>query len=396
MDDVKVHYNSDKPAQLNALAYAQGTDIHVGTGQEKHLPHEAWHVIQQKQGRVQPTMQMQGVNVNNNAGLEEEADVMGEMSNKIGQKKQKDAISDKNIINNSGNKILQFTGIMIDDTWVNGSREEDLSATLWEIMMNCAFKGGDYKMSHDAYKRYFDAFSTITSPSSYDIAVIDFLKTEMSRCVPLIQDTQPYSEFTDIYREWNPSKKAQTFDTTLGPLNMRHSRHAPFISTNRDQYPGTQVKVDYNDIIEALKKEGVDDSDIANILLIGQTEDLTDPNAIRAAAMLIGIVYVAEQWRKQGAVKVFRAILRLIKSGKMTLSDIPSYYDFVKSAADGREQVIRMWSIMEGKIELDSLEGYEQEIYGEMSPFREGDLESDDEMRALKDSEFKSGRPGMD
>ncbi|MEP5341105.1 MAG: DUF4157 domain-containing protein [Algibacter sp.] len=45
MDDVKVHYNSDKPAQLNAHAYAQGTDIHVASGQEKHVPHEAWHVV---------------------------------------------------------------------------------------------------------------------------------------------------------------------------------------------------------------------------------------------------------------------------------------------------------------------------------------------------------------
>lgn len=78
MDDVNVHYNSDKPAQLNALAYAQGTNIHVAPGQEKHLPHEAWHVVQQKQGRVQPTMQLQGVNVNDNEGLEKEADVMGE------------------------------------------------------------------------------------------------------------------------------------------------------------------------------------------------------------------------------------------------------------------------------------------------------------------------------
>lgn len=50
MDDVKVHYNSDKPAQFQAFAYAQGTDIHIGPGQEKHLPHEAWHVVQQKQG----------------------------------------------------------------------------------------------------------------------------------------------------------------------------------------------------------------------------------------------------------------------------------------------------------------------------------------------------------
>jgi hypothetical protein len=78
MDDVKVHYNSSQPAQLNALAYAQGTNIHIASGQEKHLPHEAWHVVQQKQGRVKPTMQMkQGIPVNDDAGLEKEADNMG-------------------------------------------------------------------------------------------------------------------------------------------------------------------------------------------------------------------------------------------------------------------------------------------------------------------------------
>jgi len=78
MDHVKVHYNSSQPAQLNALAYAQGADIHVAPGQEQHLPHEAWHVVQQAQGRVRPTMQMRGsVPVNDDAGLEREADVMG-------------------------------------------------------------------------------------------------------------------------------------------------------------------------------------------------------------------------------------------------------------------------------------------------------------------------------
>jgi hypothetical protein len=79
MDHVRVHYNSSQPAQLNALAYAQGSDIHVAPGQEKHLPHEAWHVVQQAQGRVQPTTQMKtGVAVNDDPGLEHEADVMGE------------------------------------------------------------------------------------------------------------------------------------------------------------------------------------------------------------------------------------------------------------------------------------------------------------------------------
>ncbi|HET9184001.1 MAG TPA: DUF4157 domain-containing protein [Candidatus Angelobacter sp.] len=77
LDSVKVHYNSPKPAQLNALAYAQGTDIHVAPGQEKHLPHEAWHITQQSQGRVKPTTQAKGVAINDDSRLEKEADVMG-------------------------------------------------------------------------------------------------------------------------------------------------------------------------------------------------------------------------------------------------------------------------------------------------------------------------------
>ena len=80
MDDVRVHYNSSKPAQIQAMAYTHGADIHVAPGQEKHLSHEAWHVVQQIQGRVQPTIQMQGLNVNDNEGLEREADVMGSQS----------------------------------------------------------------------------------------------------------------------------------------------------------------------------------------------------------------------------------------------------------------------------------------------------------------------------
>lgn len=79
MDDVKVHYNSSKPAQLQAHAYAQGTDIHIGAGQEKYLPHEAWHVVQQKQGRVPVTAQLKGnTAMNGDPALEAEADKMGE------------------------------------------------------------------------------------------------------------------------------------------------------------------------------------------------------------------------------------------------------------------------------------------------------------------------------
>jgi hypothetical protein len=77
MDDVRVHYNSPKPAEVQALAYTQGTDIHMGPGQERHLPHEAWHVVQQQQGRVKPTLQARGVEINDDQRLEKEADVIG-------------------------------------------------------------------------------------------------------------------------------------------------------------------------------------------------------------------------------------------------------------------------------------------------------------------------------
>lgn len=86
MDHVQVHYNSDRPAQLNAYAYAQGSQIHLAHGQEHHLPHEAWHVVQQAQGRVKPTMQMKTrALINDDSGLEAEADKMGmQASNLLG------------------------------------------------------------------------------------------------------------------------------------------------------------------------------------------------------------------------------------------------------------------------------------------------------------------------
>jgi hypothetical protein len=77
MSDVRVHANSDKPAQLNALAYTQGNQILLGPGQGKYLPHEAWHVVQQKQWRVRATRPKKGVGVNDEARLEAEADTMG-------------------------------------------------------------------------------------------------------------------------------------------------------------------------------------------------------------------------------------------------------------------------------------------------------------------------------
>lgn len=73
-DDVRVHYNSDKPAQIGALAYTQGTQVHIGPGQERHLRHELGHVVQQKHGIVRPSGKLRGRQVNTNPQLEQQAD----------------------------------------------------------------------------------------------------------------------------------------------------------------------------------------------------------------------------------------------------------------------------------------------------------------------------------
>ena len=78
--DVRVHRNSPRPAGVGALAFAQGSEIHLARGQEHHLPHEAWHVVQQRQGRVRPTLDLGGVAINDDVGLEREADRMGSLA----------------------------------------------------------------------------------------------------------------------------------------------------------------------------------------------------------------------------------------------------------------------------------------------------------------------------
>lgn len=79
-DDVRVHYSSDKPAQLHALAYTQGHDVYVAPGQEEHLDHELGHIVQQKQGQVAATARIGEVALNDDPALEAQADHYAHMA----------------------------------------------------------------------------------------------------------------------------------------------------------------------------------------------------------------------------------------------------------------------------------------------------------------------------
>lgn len=82
---VRVHSDSSKAPEVGALAFTQGSDIHFAPGQFKPetssgqqlLGHELAHVVQQSEGRVQPTTEIAGMSVNDDVSLEHEADVLG-------------------------------------------------------------------------------------------------------------------------------------------------------------------------------------------------------------------------------------------------------------------------------------------------------------------------------
>ncbi|SEN77187.1 protein of unknown function [Duganella sp. CF517] len=150
MDHVKVHYNSAQPAQLNAHAYAQGSDIHVAPGQERHLPHEAWHVVQQAQGRVNPTMQLKaGIAVNDEVELETEADVMGGQALRIGHVSARGAVGD--LADGRSNSPLQTKGSIqrfADDA--NAERRKEVT-------------GGDAQLDHAISQDTLDDFWNVLS-----------------------------------------------------------------------------------------------------------------------------------------------------------------------------------------------------------------------------------------
>ncbi|ELR73687.1 hypothetical protein C900_02091 [Fulvivirga imtechensis AK7] len=403
MDDVKVHYNSDKPSQLQAHAYAQGTEIHIAPGQEKHLPHEAWHVVQQKQGRVKPTTQLQGkINVNDDAGLEKEADVMGAKASAFnvahGESLELDTNDQSNVAQNRSwtirtgiaqlsGKVVQFYQPGQEEV---GQQFQIQTSSGWTVGTLDGISTGGFQFTtregvpvvipHDEHERIRPTVG-FTSPSGMDLE-------ESSTSNP----SKPYPSMQQEYTGWTPEMTHHEVSTPFGPINVRHNRKAPYITTNTTQYPDTSVRVDYKDIVTALRKEGIGDSEIAEILLMAKEDGLTNPNAIRAAAMLIAVVYLAEEWRKQGAAKIFRAILRLIVSGKLTLSDIPRVFEFVSSAKKGREQVARIHQVLSGKLSVGSLDEEDQAILGAMSPLHHGDVDSDDDLRDIKEKDFKHGR----
>lgn len=83
--NVNIHSDSKSAVDVGALAYTQGNDIHFAPGQydpasssgQSLLGHELTHIVQQREGRVQANNEINGMPLNDDKGLEQEADEKG-------------------------------------------------------------------------------------------------------------------------------------------------------------------------------------------------------------------------------------------------------------------------------------------------------------------------------
>lgn len=85
VSNVNIETNSSDPGKVGAHAYAQGNTVKVAPGQEKHIPHEIGHVVQQREGMVKANTSVNGMPVNDDPGLEKHADKLGDAAVNAGK-----------------------------------------------------------------------------------------------------------------------------------------------------------------------------------------------------------------------------------------------------------------------------------------------------------------------
>ena len=223
MDDVRVHYNSSKPATVQALAYTQGTDIHVAPGQEKHLPHEAWHVAQQMAGRVSPTTNINGMPVNDNASLEHEADVMGEKA-----AQQKSLFKDRKNNASIASEIKQLFKLEItDEITIVGKTVRELKDKVGSLCSSKVFPNKEH------YSRLYGSL-----PDKYDNIHLDDSVTseEMVLNAIALSRNRYYKTNQDNITCRFPTLSNRTTTFCAEPYDRKFNKNTYYSNVNPDKF----------------------------------------------------------------------------------------------------------------------------------------------------------------
>jgi len=185
----------------------------------------------------------------------------------------------------------------------------------------------------------------------------------------------------DAYKDFNKQSQGVSVDAFGGSVSAAYKRGAPKLGSNAKNWGKTSLGDSYVEYIRGLRSGGLSDAEIADGLLDLDEDAFASDLERRAAAMMTVTVYLGEEWRKQGAAKIYRANLRLIRDGKRDFDDFLTSFKFIESADKGRRQVGEFYDVHRGDAEMDDMDAEDQAIYSVMSPARDEDFSSDDEMR---------------
>ncbi|QNK64898.1 DUF4157 domain-containing protein [Pedobacter sp. PAMC26386] len=260
MSDVKVRFNSVKPMQMNAKAYAQGTDIHIGPGQEQHLPHEAWHVVQQKQGRVQATTQLKSaVPVNDEFLLEKEADVMGEKAVQFkgnlniteeALDLQQDLVKPE-VLAPTVAQLMLINKINVTES---SSVDDIIKAAKWKKMY-----GASKDLKDEESKELIRVISKLIEAKGYD-KVLDIILEDLR---DNLSDEENSSDEKNLPRDQDDSKQPEE-DEDLGPMNYSWMNQQP--KKLRPETPEQFGWTGFPETHNGFKKIGVHETSAANAI----------------------------------------------------------------------------------------------------------------------------------
>ncbi|MFZ1357403.1 MAG: DUF4157 domain-containing protein [Saprospiraceae bacterium] len=162
--DVNIHSDSKRATDAGALAYTQGNDIHFAPGQydpssqsgQELLGHELTHVQQQREGRVQANNEVNGLPLNDDKGLEQEADEMG---SKVSQRKE------------VGHELAGQRVFHSTSTAIQRKQLHSVTSNTIQRDPTTADKKKELKMNTASFGSHFDLSIKVNGPNSGSMEV---------------------------------------------------------------------------------------------------------------------------------------------------------------------------------------------------------------------------------
>jgi hypothetical protein len=172
-------------------------------------------------------------------------------------------------------------------------------------------------------------------------------------------DYVPTAEPVDkALSKWGPGT-----DTTItGPLGLqlsaRHNRGAPYLTAGPSSSTVSNPKdlESYESWIRVLRGAGIEEATLARYLGMKDPNDLIPlatvlktPEQRFVLCMMWATVNLAEEFRKKGAAKVFRALMRAVEKNSTDLKTaVLTGFRFKTKADEGRVQVALVQDLLSG------------------------------------------------